>query len=299
MSQPFNNSPPPIDPWQELLAGYVLGNLSSEDMINVQRYLEANPSAIAEVEQLQTTLALLPLGLADEPVPEALKANILSAAGRTLPLQLAQGLVQNQAIYGSQSGGESESTSILPPLSNTMDFNRHSRSIPWAAIATGIVSIVALGLGIQNHSLQQEMAATRRELASLRQVQEAIAQRDDRYRNAVTLMNQPKSRMLTMVGTGAVAAASGNIVIAPDLNRAILSIKDMPLPPVGKVYHLWAIVGGTKVACAQFAPEADGQALLQLPANRWSNATKVVITLEPEQSYIEPTGEMVMSGQQL
>jgi anti-sigma-K factor RskA len=297
MSQSFSNSPPPTDPWPELFAGYVLGDLSSKDMITVQRYLETNPEAIEEIEQLQTTLALLPLGLADIPVPNELKARVLSEVDRRqsagLALNSGQDTIQNIDI--AIAPRLEKSTSFSPDRS----IQQPKSSIPWGAITTGLATLVALGLGIQSHSLQQEMAATRRELGGLRQAQEQIAQQDDRYRNAVALMNQPNSRMLTMVGSGAVAAASGNIVIAPDQNRALLSVKNMPQPPSGKVYHLWAIVAGNKVACAQFSPESDGQALLQLPANRWTNATQVVITLEPEQSEAQPTGEMVMTGQKL
>jgi anti-sigma-K factor RskA len=297
MSQSFNNSPPPTDHWPELFAGYVLGDLSSEDMITVQRYLETNPEAIAEIEQLQTTLALLPLGLKDIPVPSELKASILSEVDRRQSASLD--------LHSGQNNVQNIDSVIAPRIEKPTGFSpdrsiqQPKLSISWGAITTGIATILALGLGIQSHGLQQEMASTRREIASLRQLQEQIAQQDDRYRNAVALMNQPNSRMLTMLGTGAVAAASGNIVIAPDQNRALLSIKNMPQPPNGKVYHLWAIVAGNKVACAQFSPEADGQALLQLPANRWTNATQVVITLEPEQSEAQPTGEMVMTGQRL
>jgi hypothetical protein len=50
------------------------------------------------------------------------------------------------------------------------------------------------------------------------------------------------------------------------------------------------------VACIQFTPEADRQVLMQLPAERWLPATGVAITLEPEQTTEQPTGEMVMSG---
>jgi hypothetical protein len=60
---------PSNSPWSELLAGYVLGDLSSDDIILVQQYLDSHPDAIVEVEELQTTLGLLPLGLDDVPVP--------------------------------------------------------------------------------------------------------------------------------------------------------------------------------------------------------------------------------------
>jgi anti-sigma-K factor RskA len=269
--------------WPELLAGYVLGDLSSEDMITVQRYLDQNPDAIYEIEQLQSTLALLPLGLEDVVVPADLKSTIMAAAIPTESFSISS---TNPSISNSNS----EKTRV---------YQVPKASIPWAGIAGGLAAGLAIAFGFQSLGLRQEMASTRLELARLRQSQEQLAQTDNRYRNSVAILGQPESRMLTMTGTGFVSAASGQIVISPQQNRALFVVKNMPQPPTGKVYHLWAIVDGHKVACAQFAPESDGQALLQLPANRWTAATQVVITLEPEQSEAQPTGEMVMTGQQI
>jgi hypothetical protein len=269
--------------WPELLAGYVLGDLSSEDMITVQRYLDRNPDAMYEIEQLQSTLALLPLGLEDVVVPGDLKSTIMAAAMPT-----------EAPIVHSATPSVSNS---IPE--KTRAYQVPKASIPWAGIAGGLAAGLAIAFGFQSLGLRQEMASTRLELARLRQSQEQLAQTDNRYRNSVAVLGQPESRMLTMTGMGAVSAASGQIVISPKQNRALFIVKNMPPPPTGKVYHLWAIVDGHKVACAQFAPESDGQALLQLPANRWTAATQVVITLEPEQSEAQPTGEMVMTGQQI
>jgi Anti-sigma-K factor rskA len=282
MSQPDTNQTRDRH-WPELLAGYVLGDLSSEDMITVQQYLDQNPDAIYEIEQLQSTLALLPLGLEDVVVPVDLKSMIMAAA---MPTEAPSVNSTTPSIPNS-----------IPE--KTRVYTAPKPSIPWAGIAGGLAAGFAIAFGFQSVGLRQEMASTRLELARLRQAQEQLAQTDNRYRNSVAILGQPESRMLTMTGMGSVSAASGQIVISPQQNRALFVVKNMPQPPTGKVYHLWAIVAGNKVACAQFSPESDGQALLQLPANRWTNATQVVITLEPEQSEAQPTGEMVMTGQKL
>jgi anti-sigma-K factor RskA len=280
---PFN----PDHPWSELLAGYVLGDLSSEDMIVVQQYLDQNPRAIAEIEELQTTLALLPLGLTEIAVPSDIRTAVFAAVDDRNTIASASPRIAQIPEKGQPDPLQKATTS------------QSSFRIPWSAITTGIAAAVAIGLGLQSHTLQQEMAATRQEIASLRQGQETIAQTDSRYRDAIALMGQTDSRTLTMVGTGAIAQASGQVMITPQQNRALLVVKNMPPPPSGKVYHLWAIVEGQKVGCIQFSPEADGQVMMQLPANRWTKAAQVVITIEPEQSEAQPTGEMVMSGQQL
>ena len=264
-------------PWSELLAGYVLGDLSSDDMILVQQYLTSNPSAIAEVESLQMTLGLLPLGLDDSPVPAMIKTNLFaSLPDRQTPLPL-QSTIKSQAVQAKIQQR-------------------------WFAIAGSIAAVTIVALGLQSYQLQQEFSATRQELAKLRESQEKLLARSidgDRYQESIAFMRQSGSRMLTMTGSGSVSGASGNVVIVPEQNRAMLTVQKMPQPPAGKVYHLWAVVNNQKIACIQFVPEANGQVLMQIPADRWNRATQVVITVEPEQSESQPTGEMVMSGEKI
>ncbi len=264
-------------PWSELLAGYVLGDLSSDDMILVQQYLEANPDAIVEVEELKITLGLLPLGLDESPVPDRIKTDLF-------------------AVLPDRA---SPTTAIVRNANKSLQHNIQNR---WFALVGTVAAVTIAALGLQSYQLQQEFSATRKELARLRETQEqviATSIKGDRYQESVALMRQSGSRMLTMTGSGFVSGASGNVVIVPDQNRAMLSVQNMPLPPAGKVYHLWAVVNNQKVACIQFVPEANGQVLMQIPASRWNQATAVVITIEPEQTQSQPEGEMVMNSKSL
>lgn len=264
-------------PWSELLAGYVLGDLSSDDMILVQQYLTSNPSAIAEVESLQMTLGLLPLGLDNIPVPAMIKTNLFASLPDRASLTTAT-------------------------TRNTHESLQHKVQTRWFALAGSIAAVTIAALGLQSYQLQQEFSATRQELARLRETQEKVIAKStgsDRYQESIAFMRQSGSRMLTMTGSGSVSGASGNVVIVPEQNRAMLTVQKMPQPPAGKVYHLWAVVNNQKIACIQFVPEVNGQVLMQIPADRWNRATQVVITVEPEQSESQPTGEMVMSGEKI
>jgi Anti-sigma-K factor rskA len=273
----FSNLSSDNTPWSELLAGYVLGDLSSDDMILVQQHLASNPSAIADVEELQITLGLLPLGLDDVAVPEQIKTN----------------------LFTSLPDRETPKIAEIRSIKKTRSRNSQRR---WFAIAGSMAAMAIAALGVQSYQLQQEFSATRQELARLRESQEQLIARSidgDRYQESIAFMRQSGSRMLTMTGSGSVSGASGNVVIVPEQNRAMLTVQKMPQPPAGKVYHLWAVVNNQKVACVQFVPEANGQVLMQIPADRWNRATQVVITVEPEQSESQPTGEMVMSGEKI
>jgi anti-sigma factor RsiW len=271
--------------WSEMLAGYVLGDLSSEEVIEVQRYLTEHPIAMTELAELQSTLALLPLGLPDVAVPEALKARILNAAiGQTAiePPELKPSLVAQspQVLDLAQVRSRREAQ----PQKNRLRRN-------WTMIGSGIAAAMITALGVQNYQLQQQVKGARQEIASLQQV--------DRETNQMATLAANSGRTLAMRGSGFVAGAAGKVYIVPQQNRALLAIENLPQPPAGKVYHLWAVVNGQKVSCIQFTPEQDGKVVMQIPANRWLQAVEVGVTLEAEQSGTMPAGEMVMQGQQI
>ena len=266
-------------PWSELLAGYVLGDLSSDDMIRVQAYLDNHPEAVQEIIELKATLNLMSLGLRDVPVPPTIKDNLLAALPSEKVIPIKQVKQSNLKF----------------------NWGHRWRTIASIAGSMAAVTIVGLGLqlGLQSYQLQQEFIATRQELKQLRETQEKLlAQQSDqsRYQQSISLINQPSGRILRLTGSGKAIQTTGTIVIAPTEKRAVLMVKNMPAPPPGKLYHLWAIVNGQKIACIQFTPEADGQVMLQLPADRWSNAVGVVVTIESVQSEAQPVGEMVMSS---
>jgi anti-sigma-K factor RskA len=246
------------NPWPELLAGYVLGDLSSDDMIRVKQHLETHPEAVEEVRALEMALGLLPLGLPSQPVPPYIKTNLFK--------QIAP-------------------VAIVQPRGNRR----------WLVVAGGMAAAAIAALGFQIYQLQARLQGARQEVAALRSAQEKLAAN----RDLASLVGNFSGRKLEMVGSGAAAGAKGEVFIMPEQNRAVLAVDNMPPPPPGKVYHLWAVVEGTKVACIQFVPERDGKVLMQLPANRWSKAVQMAVTLEPVVSEAVPTGDMVMVGDQI
>lgn len=64
---------------QELLAGFVMGDLTPEEVAEINRILETQPELQAEIDRLQFTLSLLPLALPQTAPSSALKENILQS----------------------------------------------------------------------------------------------------------------------------------------------------------------------------------------------------------------------------
>lgn len=75
---------------QTLAAGYVLGDLSSEEMAQFQQRLQTQPELAQFVTSLQTTLSMLPQGLPPQMPNEGVKSRLLSVAQQSVSPQPAQ-----------------------------------------------------------------------------------------------------------------------------------------------------------------------------------------------------------------
>ena len=120
--------------YQELLAGYVLGDLTPEELTQVQNLLRQDPAVDVEIQALQEALGALPLGLDVEEPPAPLKARILEAAGA---------LPQTMAV---EHGGHPKP--------------RRSLQLKWGRLITGLAVTGAIALGVQNWQLRQQLAQT-------------------------------------------------------------------------------------------------------------------------------------------
>ncbi len=120
---------------QELIAGYVLGDLSSMEAENFQQLLAVYPEIADEVNRLQEVLAAIPYGLADsEPSPN-LKLAILESALHPTPQPTA-----------------------------TKKYSSHLR------IWGGIVALVTIALGIDNYTVRHRLAAVQATVLKQRDV---------------------------------------------------------------------------------------------------------------------------------
>ena len=274
-----NPNNPQSDAFQELIAGYVLGDLSSDEMAEVQQYLASNPQARAEVAELQATLNLLPLSLPDDVSPPAtLNARLLDSAATT-PQQ-------------------AQKTEAMPaPVVSFQSPKQWRSPLTWGAIAATLAAAV---LGFQNLQLRNELqfAQQQSERLAAIEAQLATAKADvAEYQEIISMLRLPENRLLALSGSsGFTQTSSGSVVIAPQSNWAMLTLKDLPEPPVGKAYQLWAMANGEKVYCVEFKPDETGQVFVEIPVGNWAGTPMVSITLEDEGTIPTETSEMVMNG---
>jgi anti-sigma-K factor RskA len=267
-------SPNSSDDWQELLAGYILGNLSPEELIQFRQYLERHPEARVELERLQKTLTLIPLGLTEGKAPASLKGRIReSAAAATEELEILESISQ---------------TSRRPSIGRG-----------WQKIAIAITAATIAILGFQTYRLQQQVIATEGRLAQLNRTlteQETVRASLVRYRETIDLLHEPNNRLLSLAGSTASVKASGSLILIPQQKIAVLVLQNVPDAPPRQLYQMWAVVDGKKVSCIKFKPDRDGTVFLKIPADGWVGTPMVVITLEPEGETPQPKGDMVITS---
>jgi anti-sigma-K factor RskA len=270
MTTPQNKYP---HEWEELLAGYVLGDLDPEEVIEMHKIILEHPEIVTKIDHFQETLAMLPLGLSETYPDKNLRDRI---AARAIPIT-----VENL----STAPLDLSIDSLNAPL-ETINRSPRRRNI-WKLATIGLTSIGAIALialGFDNYQMRQQIASNQIEL--------------QKHSATIAMLQGSDNRMISLKGMGAIPAASGSVMIAPTEKTAMISIQNLRQIPQENSYRLWAIVDGKKVDCAQFRPDEQGKVFIKVPlASALKQSTTLIITIEPNQDMPEPTGEMVMKGE--
>jgi len=123
------------DHWQELMAGYVLGNLTPEEAEELQQLLAATPELGEEMHSLQEVLAAMPYALPEVQPSPAVRSRILTAA-------------------------QHQPDQIVPMRRRD---RRRSMALRWGG---SIAAVLALVIGLDNLNLRQQLSTTQAKIAS-------------------------------------------------------------------------------------------------------------------------------------
>jgi len=257
--------------WVEILAGYVLGDLSTDEVTKMHQLIADHPEIIAEIDHLQETLAMLPLSLSESLPAADLRDRIAAVA---IPFADAQLLADPL----------DPARDLLMPTTKRSPF-QPKKFWKVAKVGLGGLGAIALiALGFDNYQMRQQIANNAVEL--------------EKHRQTIAMLQAVDNRMISLKGMGAIPAASGSVMIAPNERTAIITIQNLMPISQNDSYRLWAIVDGKKIDSAQFRPDAQGNVFTKVPLTQaLMQSTTVVITIEPNKDIPEPTGEMVMKGE--
>jgi anti-sigma-K factor RskA len=137
--------------WEELVAGYVLEDLSLEERKEFDQLLKERPELVAiEISRLQETLALTPYALPEAVPSSALRNRLLEAAQPTA-------LMKNSVV----------------PLPRR-------RPALWTYLAGGVAAAAALVFALDSYSLRQKLDTAQAQIAQQQAVLSMLYQSNTR-----------------------------------------------------------------------------------------------------------------------
>lgn len=267
----------PPENWQDLAAGYVLGNLSDEEALIWKQLLQDYPELSDQLEDFEDSFDVF----AD-----------------VVPMHQPPNSLLNQIRAAAQT--QSETPPVISRSSSHGAAPRSSARLKQmvgigGAIAAGIIAV----LGLKVYSLSTELQSVNAKVQDLeREIQVANAQ-SQTVRPILNSLQQPGTLVYSLQGSTLANAASGSLVMSNEKD-VIIAVKNLPELPEGQVYRLWAdLPSATALTyCGQF--NSNTQGLIQLvpsSARCGENPRQMIITIDAVTDPITKGGPIVMQGQ--
>jgi Anti-sigma-K factor rskA len=274
----MNSSISPTE-WSELLAGYVLGDLTTTEITVVEEYLASSTMAQQELQKLRTALSL---------VTDAAPLMVVSADFTpATALEIASLDRLRERVVSSIS------TPIVPVQKQSI--------LSWLGWGLGAIStVLAVTLGWQNYQLDRKLTIAYQEVQQQQNKSEQSGQQltmaRQEIQNQQVLLRQSGNKLLAIDGMDAGGKSTGSLVMSPAMDAAVLVLQKVPALPAGKVYRMWAVMGASEMACGDFVPDKSGQVFQKVSVKEWQSAKTVVVTIESAKESSIPEGDAVMMG---
>jgi hypothetical protein len=273
------NSPNSADEWSELLAGYVLGDLTTAEIAAVEEYLANSEAAQQELQQLQIALSCL-----------AVTNPVIDTAPATTTEIASLARLREQIV-----------PPVVSPVSVPIAQPRKTRILSGIGWGLGaIATILAVTLGWQNYQLNQQLTVAQQKIQNqqtlLSQSGQQLTATQQELQSQQALLRQSGNKLLAIKGMDAGGKSTGSLVMSPAMDTAVLVLQKVPALPPGKVYRMWAMMGHDEMACADFVPDQAGQVFQKVSLKDWQTAKTVVVTIEPVKESPIPEGTAVMMG---
>jgi anti-sigma factor RsiW len=242
--------------WQDSIAGYVLGDLTSAEAERVRDSIATDPQIEKEVAALQATLSLLPLALPDAAPTMALRTQILEAA-------------QTQSV------------------SHRLQQPRRRSRLPWliGSLAT-VFALGGIGWGWQSYYHSGEMPERLSPAAEDSSARSILSQPDLKLIPLTGTQLQPQAG-----GNLAIAPSSQQVIIALDRLAPLPATHTYRLwgsidDRVNNLVNLGV----------DLRPDASGRVLLKLSLDRWQGITNAIVTIESRLESRQPSTQIVVRG---
>lgn len=263
-----------------IIEAYILGIASEEEMRELESLSDRYPEIETAIEDCRQTMENFTRLHAVAPPPE-LKAE----------------------IWAQLEAENPESGAPKPPFAeragNVIDFDVHARKgniksmyRPLTASVILLLGSIALNFILWNRSLtvDKKIEELKEEQSKQIVLNERYKEELQRSRQVLEILTDPAIKSIPLAGVGEHTVNSAIVLWDSRTKDVYLSLKNMPPPPDGKQYQLWAIVGGQPVDLGVYELHQKDklQKMKKIPA-----AQMFAITLEKEGGSPTPTLEQM------
>ena len=262
---------------QELISAYSLGVLEGDDLRELEEFKQNNPSLFDELLREN----------------EGEFTRISYAVGGAMP---DSGLKKRlMADIKKEKAGSPVSTSSFWQKVSPLWLN-----LGTALAALIIISLVSYNFLLTNKletrqaaisNLQNQIAAKQAEIDNL----DAQSQQN---RQILTFLEDPNVVIINLVNTQPDLTAVGRVLWNTNDDQAMFFGINLPKPPEGKTYQLWAIGGGDPMSAGVFNVNDVGKNVLILDSlSDLGDIKQFAVSLEPAGGVPLPTGKIYLSGE--
>ncbi len=255
---------------------YVLDRLSPDERREVERYAEQYPEVRQELTEIEVALEKYAvLRGAQTPPPVNVLDDVLSAIGaRTTP---------------------PTTTTVAPPAPAAPAAN----PLPWL-----LTALLALALGgliyyyLQAGERRESIDELEQRFTLLEQECEQQRANFQADRQRIALLTRIDTRDVLLAGSENAPDSRALVFYNPSVGEVLFSASNLPAPPAGKQYQLWALdAEGQPLDLGVLSPSLTNQELLDV--RYVPNASAFAVTLEdaggkpsPDLSQLQVIGEV-------
>jgi anti-sigma factor RsiW len=276
----------------DLVAGYVLDDLSPEEAAQLDRILADTPALQDEINAFQETRALLPYDLPLVEPAESLKRNILTAARRSL---------DHSSLENHADVTRTNPSNVVPITSAPS--RRWQRLITPISMGIAAIAVAALGVEqVQFNQQAQQMAALQKKLDDTAREVQTLQTELKASQSIAQLVSDPKTYTYALVGGSSIQAdrrPAARVFAKPGDRNVTIVAQNLPQLPEGQIYRFWSATktSPTPMYCGQFQQTSSGTIQWTTSDEAcMTNPLQMMVTVEAIDNPITAPGPVVLES---
>lgn len=256
-----------------ILELYILGDLSKEEMLEVEKNAMNYPEIRSELSEIENALLNYALSNSIQP-SEALRKKVLNSLDGT-PLKEIP-------------------VNTINPASNTTVFYKYAFAASVALLLMSIILLINLNNKLNDSNSQ--LAIMQSENQKFTNQVNYIDRELTDTKNALQFYQNPASyKLVTLKGSVNAPQASMLVAFNADKQEVMIDLSTLKMPTNDEKhqYQLWAMVDGKPVDLGVFDAANDSTGMKKMKSVK--DAQAFAVTLEPRGGSINPTMDQMMA----